>query len=492
LLFDTLNQIIGNTQLPEGMPGAILALSSNGGQQGTGILWTSHPINGDANHSVVPGILQAYDATNVTHELWNSNMNGKRDSIGKLAKFVVPTIANGKVYMATFSNKLNVYGLNPPPASSCPFTLPGRWVSADVGYVAFPGDVCDSSGTFTVTASGNDIWGAVDAFHYVYQPVAGNKVEIMARVVSVQNTDPWAKAGVMFRSSFDAGAPNVFMAITPGNGGTFQNRSLQNNGTLNTAQGSMVAPYWVKIVSSGNKYVGYISPDGTIWTAVDSATIALGTNAYVGIAYTTHDNTRLGTALIDNVSIISDGVLSIGILNFNVQNIGNKYALLQWAATNDEAIDHVNIERSSSISDFVPIGSVNGQSDSTLIQNYSFNDNNPLEGINYYRLKQFDPNGNFQYSKIIPVTFSLSLVDIFPNPAHNQLFLLNNSNFSGNQNITIQILDESGAVVLKQISASIGNNIIPINLPVIANGVYVVKVINFKGQIQARKIMVNN
>ncbi|HEY4876159.1 MAG TPA: hypothetical protein VIH86_11335, partial [Puia sp.] len=56
MLFDTLNKIVGNTTLPEGMPGAMLALSSNGTQQGAGILWASHPINGDANHGTVPGI----------------------------------------------------------------------------------------------------------------------------------------------------------------------------------------------------------------------------------------------------------------------------------------------------------------------------------------------------------------------------------------------------------------------------------------------------
>ena len=113
LLFDTLKTIIGTTVLPKGMPGSMLSVSSNRRKAGTGILWASHPLQGDANHAVVPGIIQAFDATDVTHELWNSNMVPNRDSMGKLAKFVCPTIANGKVYMATFSNQLVVYGLLP-------------------------------------------------------------------------------------------------------------------------------------------------------------------------------------------------------------------------------------------------------------------------------------------------------------------------------------------------------------------------------------------
>jgi hypothetical protein len=81
-------------------------------------LWGSHQFTGDANQAVRPGIVHAYDAQNVTNELWNSEQYSARDSVGKYAKYVPPTVANGKVYMATFSNRLNVYGLFPggPPA----------------------------------------------------------------------------------------------------------------------------------------------------------------------------------------------------------------------------------------------------------------------------------------------------------------------------------------------------------------------------------------
>jgi hypothetical protein len=94
-----------------GAPGGILALSANDNTPDTGILWGTQQTDGE--HT---GILRAWDASDLSKELWNSNMapNG-RDSYGKLAKFNQPTIANGKVYQATFSNKLNVYGLLPEP-----------------------------------------------------------------------------------------------------------------------------------------------------------------------------------------------------------------------------------------------------------------------------------------------------------------------------------------------------------------------------------------
>ncbi len=89
--------------------GGALAVSANGGTPGTAILWAAMSTQ-DASDAAVPGILHAFDASNVATELWNSTMN-PADQLGNLAKFVVPTVANGKVYMATFSNQLAVYGL---------------------------------------------------------------------------------------------------------------------------------------------------------------------------------------------------------------------------------------------------------------------------------------------------------------------------------------------------------------------------------------------
>lgn len=100
------------TAAPAGQPGGILALSAHGTNAGSGIIWAAHQLNGDANQQVLPGILHAYNAQNVATELWNSGQVA-RDAVGNFAKFVPPTVANGKVYLATFSDRLNVYGLLP-------------------------------------------------------------------------------------------------------------------------------------------------------------------------------------------------------------------------------------------------------------------------------------------------------------------------------------------------------------------------------------------
>jgi outer membrane protein assembly factor BamB len=102
------------------MPGGMLSLSANGAQ--SGILWALIPLHGNANRQKhVTGVLRAYDASQFVHntdgtltvkEIWNSERT-LGDRLGNFAKFTPPTIADGKVFVATYSGKLVVYGLKP-------------------------------------------------------------------------------------------------------------------------------------------------------------------------------------------------------------------------------------------------------------------------------------------------------------------------------------------------------------------------------------------
>ena len=109
--FQTSPVSLGTMTDAAGMPGGILALSAHGSAAGSGIVWATHALGDDATVQAVTGIVRAFDASNLTHELWNSEMNAARDSLGKLAKFCPPTIAHGRVYLSTFSGELHVYGL---------------------------------------------------------------------------------------------------------------------------------------------------------------------------------------------------------------------------------------------------------------------------------------------------------------------------------------------------------------------------------------------
>jgi len=101
----------------EGHPGAMLSLSANGGKDG--ILWAAIHATGDSWHESRPGVLHAYDADDIRRELWNSLEAPARDDCGEYSKMAPPTIANGKVYLASFgaenvgTGQFCVYGLLP-------------------------------------------------------------------------------------------------------------------------------------------------------------------------------------------------------------------------------------------------------------------------------------------------------------------------------------------------------------------------------------------
>ena len=95
---------------PQGSSGAVISVSSNDTAGGSGIVWVSYAETGDANVGSSPGILRAFDANDITHELWNTEQ-AAGDAPGYFAKFCSPTVANGHVYLATFSNRVIVYGL---------------------------------------------------------------------------------------------------------------------------------------------------------------------------------------------------------------------------------------------------------------------------------------------------------------------------------------------------------------------------------------------
>jgi hypothetical protein len=93
-------------------PGGILTLSANGETGGTGVLWAIIPTNNNEELNLpTPGALYAFAAGNVAIELWDSQMDATQDSFGNLARFVPPLVANGRVYVATWSNQVAVYGL---------------------------------------------------------------------------------------------------------------------------------------------------------------------------------------------------------------------------------------------------------------------------------------------------------------------------------------------------------------------------------------------
>lgn len=189
--------------------------------------------------------------------------------------------------------------------------LPWPWRARDAGQVSVIGDASWNDGTFTVRGAGTDINGstATDGFHYVYIPWDTTNGWISARVTSVENVNPWTKAGLMIRQDLDDDvSANVMMLLTPSNGARLQWRTASGNGGGDTAGPSVSAPYYLKLERTGSRIWGYVSTDGTNWTSVGSKDTTMSNNTvYVGMAVTSHSADNLAAAAFDHVQL-SEGI----------------------------------------------------------------------------------------------------------------------------------------------------------------------------------------
>jgi len=175
------------------------------------------------------------------------------------------------------------------------------------GYSATVGSFIEGpAGTYTMTASGTDITGMADEFHFAYKMMSGPG-SIVAKVLSVSNTDPWAKAGVMIRETLDPGSKHALACVTPGSGVASEGRVTTNGESYSANQAAITAPHWIKLERdiSGNFTVSH-SVNGTNWMAVTGAGvqgIQMAANVYVGLAVTSHDAAETCEAQFSNVTI---------------------------------------------------------------------------------------------------------------------------------------------------------------------------------------------
>jgi len=206
----------------------------------------------------------------------------------------------------------------PPPTGS----LPSPWQNRDIGSVGLSGSSTYSSGIYTVTGSGADIWSAADSFQFAYQSLNGDG-QIVARVTSIQNTHSRAKAGVMLRSDLTAGSAHVVLDLVPGGGIELMKRSASGGTTTYLAGATQAPPSWLRLARSGSTVTASVSADGATWRTVGSTTVSMGSSAYVGLAVTSHNTGTRNAATFDNVSAGAASATGALPSPWATQDIGN-------------------------------------------------------------------------------------------------------------------------------------------------------------------------
>jgi len=179
------------------------------------------------------------------------------------------------------------------------------------GYAATVGILVeDPNGTITMRGSGTDITGMEDEFHFAFKKLKGAG-SITAQVLSVSNTDVWAKAAVMIRETLDAGSKHALVCVTPRSGIAFEGRDLTDGDSFSFNQTAILSPHWVRLERSAvGEFTATRSADGVTWTPLEGVASQLiwmeSETVYIGLAVTAHNANATCEARFSDVAMTGE------------------------------------------------------------------------------------------------------------------------------------------------------------------------------------------
>ncbi len=271
--FETNASLVSGEQTGSNYEG--IAVSSNGIREGTGIVWaTTAPMDGPNQ----PGVLVALNALDPSTTLWSSSLDST-DNLGYFAKFVTPTVANGKVYVPSFSHAVLVYGLKQSAADTPEITAITNAASYATGSVS-PGELVVlygvALGTLDLEAQEvtDGFFGDMDddtsvTFGGLPAPVIYSSATAVCVIVPfgisgssvpVQATYQ-GRQSATFLSNVTAAVPGLFSIDASGSGqGAFLNQDMSVNSAANpAARGQVLVLY-----ATGLGTLSPLPPDGAI------------------------------------------------------------------------------------------------------------------------------------------------------------------------------------------------------------------------------------
>ncbi len=183
-------------------------------------------------------------------------------------------------------------------------------------------------------------------------------------------------------------------------------------------------------ISASSKIIlewGFAADAGDCFTIIDGSGLISGTfdlanvtNVGLPAGLDFEINYINSNAIPTEVQVCLLAPLPVELVEFSGEKT-DRGSELSWVTANEENNAYFEVEYSINGRDFSMLDKVEGNGVSSIAQNYTFVHKNPANGDNYYRLKQVDFNGNFEYSNIVYLRSAMSetLTSIYPNPAQD-------------------------------------------------------------------------
>ena len=191
-----------------------------------------------------------------------------------------------------------------------------------------------------------------------------------------------------------------------------------------------------------------------------------------------YDENGDGVVNGNDIEIITSVLLPVELLFFDATLDANT-VLLNWQTASELNNEKFEVEQSRDGRDFQKIGEIEGKGTTLEQQDYSYEVKNPRNGISYYRLKQIDFDGQFEYSKVISVNFKGENGDVgefYPNPSKSGLVNIYYTSQTDDE-IAVSVFDVTGKLVVNQIQqVSNGDNNLSFDFSELNTGTYIVKI----------------
>jgi hypothetical protein len=191
-----------------------------------------------------------------------------------------------------------------------------------------------------------------------------------------------------------------------------------------------------------------------------------GTVLYVRVMpYSNIDKGQFSIAAWDSILPTSTPT-PIVLKSINAHNAG-AFNLVNWSTGGEDPGDYFELQRSADGKQFARLNKITGKG---IASDYEYTDDNPVAGINYYRLKYIGINGKTAYSKVVSASLGgnkgLSL-DVFPNPTHKYVTV----KVSGTQNGDLMLTDISGRIIRRE---KMNGSEINLDMQSLSNGFYII------------------
>lgn len=175
------------------------------------------------------------------------------------------------------------------------------------------------------------------------------------------------------------------------------------------------------------------------------------------------------------ISVSAGNTLPVNLTDFSVRR-SNGVNILNWSTQQELNTRHFVVERSTDGVAYTGIGQVAANGNGNVTRRYSYTDNHPVNGINYYRLRAVDNDNSYKFSDIRSIrNEGIADITVYPNPVRERLILSVNADKATSGQVVI--LDLSGKIVYSgKIKIPQGNTMVPVAADAIASGSYIIKI----------------